>query len=163
MPLCSTSHVCPCHGFSTGLLPIWVWVNPCGFALDARLPCHAHGAVFKWNIGLVDLLPLPYLSVSCRTLTELTHQNTISLPSPVRFCSHMVNASGENWQLGLLDFTACEMVLVLKLISVAAARQDAWQSKKKNKVRLHSHTKLLIFLFKYVNSLMHPGIELVSG
>ena len=48
----------------------------------------------------------------------------------------MVNASGENWQLGLLDFTGCEMVLVLKLISVAVARQDAWLVKKGTKVHL---------------------------
>ena len=46
-----------------------------------------------------------------------------------------MNASGVNWQLGLLDFSACEMVLVLKLISVAVARQDAWQAKNRGKVR----------------------------
>ena len=45
-----------------------------------------------------------------------------------------MNASGVNWQLGLLDFSACEMVLVLKLISVAVARQDAWQAKNRGKV-----------------------------
>lgn len=50
----------------------------------------------------------------------------------------MVNASGSNWQLGLLDFTGCEMVLVLKLITLAVARQDSWQSKKRGKVSAHS-------------------------
>ena len=44
---------------------------------------------------------------------------------------HVVSASGENWQLGLLDFTACQMTLVLKLISIAVARQDGWWSKRK--------------------------------
>lgn len=53
---------------------------------------------------------------------------------PVPRCRHVVNASGSNWQMGLLDFTGCEMVLVLKLITVAVARQDYWQSKKKGKV-----------------------------
>ena len=44
---------------------------------------------------------------------------------------HVASASGENWRLGLLDFTACEMTLVLKLISLAVARQDGWMARKK--------------------------------
>lgn len=46
---------------------------------------------------------------------------------------HVVNASGANWQMGLLDFTGCEMVLVLKLITIAVARQDHWLMTKKDK------------------------------
>jgi lysophospholipid acyltransferase len=36
----------------------------------------------------------------------------------------VANASGEAWYRGELDFTGGEMVLVLKLISVAVCLQD---------------------------------------
>lgn len=37
----------------------------------------------------------------------------------------MINASGEAWSAGQMDFTGGSMVLVLKLISLATSYQDA--------------------------------------
>lgn len=44
---------------------------------------------------------------------------------------HVANASGVNWNAGDLDFTGAQMVLTLKLISMAMCFQDA-NSKKED-------------------------------
>ncbi len=70
-------------------------------------------------------------------MDELSHNVWYHMDASNFVCRrHVVNASGENWHLGLLDFTGCEMVLVLKLIAFAVSRQDHWQAKKKAKARI---------------------------
>lgn len=114
---------------------------------------------------------LVYLSVllapsSCGALAWL-------ICFPYLIYLHVVNASGSNWQLGLLDFTGCEMVLVLKLIAFAVARQDHWQSKKNSKVLSHFQSQhaleaapgplqYLSFIFGLGNLLSGPYIEYVD-
>ena len=39
-------------------------------------------------------------------------------------CSHIGSASGQAWKEGKMDFTGAQMVLTLKLISVAVCYQD---------------------------------------
>uniref|UniRef100_A0A7R9V9L7 Uncharacterized protein n=1 Tax=Chlamydomonas euryale TaxID=1486919 RepID=A0A7R9V9L7_9CHLO len=83
---------------------------------------------------------------------------------------HVVNASGENWQAGLLDFTGCEMVLVLKLISLAVARQDGWKLATRGEdltdyQRVHCFNRCpnpleyLSFVFGLGNLLSGPYLE----
>lgn len=45
-------------------------------------------------------------------------------------CSHVVNASGLSWNAGDMDFTGGQMVLTLKLISMAVCFQDAHSKDK---------------------------------
>ncbi len=45
-------------------------------------------------------------------------------------CRHVVNASGLSWNAGDLDFTGGQMVLTLKLISMAVSYQDAHSKQK---------------------------------
>jgi lysophospholipid acyltransferase len=47
-------------------------------------------------------------------------------------CSHIGSASGQAWKEGKMDFTGAQMVLTLKLISVAVCYQDGL---KKEEVR----------------------------
>ncbi|KAG2485077.1 hypothetical protein HYH03_016174 [Edaphochlamys debaryana] len=49
---------------------------------------------------------------------------------------HVVNASGESWKSGDMDFTGGAMVAVLKLISICVCRQDSF---RKNKEDLNSY------------------------
>lgn len=49
-------------------------------------------------------------------------------------CSHVANASGISWNAGNLDFTGGQMVLTLKLISMAMCFQDA--NSRNEEVRL---------------------------
>jgi len=44
--------------------------------------------------------------------------------------SHVVNASGLSWNAGDMDFTGGQMVLTLKLISMAVCFQDAHSKDK---------------------------------
>lgn len=50
------------------------------------------------------------------------------LDSEVNCCSHVTAASGTAWKQGQLDFTGAQMVLTLKLISLASAYQDGLRS-----------------------------------
>ncbi|KAF8073163.1 LPLAT1 [Scenedesmus sp. PABB004] len=81
---------------------------------------------------------------------------------------HVVNASGVNWNAGNLDFTGGQMVLTLKLISMAVCFQDA-NSKKDEELssyqRAHVFRSLpslleyLGFVFAFGNLLAGPVIE----
>ncbi|KAG1668525.1 hypothetical protein FOA52_012119 [Chlamydomonas sp. UWO 241] len=86
---------------------------------------------------------------------------------------HVVNASGANWQAGILDFTGCEMVLVLKLITFAVCRQDAWQLRKSGRELSHYQSqhsydgcpdplRYLSFVFGLGNLLAGPYLEYVD-
>jgi len=71
---------------------------------------------------------------------------------------HVVNASGMSWTLGQMDFTGCEMVLVLKLVSIAVSTQD-YHSKKKEELTPFQATHAIaqvpnpLEFFSYVFSL----------
>ncbi|GMH32498.1 hypothetical protein BSKO_00332 [Bryopsis sp. KO-2023] len=51
---------------------------------------------------------------------------------PYLLVLHVANASGASWQEGQMDFTGAQMLLVLKLISVAHCCQDAHSGKVLN-------------------------------
>jgi hypothetical protein len=50
-------------------------------------------------------------------------------------CRHVVNASGLSWNAGDMDFTGGQMVLTLKLISMAVSFQDAHSKQKEVRVQ----------------------------
>lgn len=81
---------------------------------------------------------------------------------------HVANASGVNWNAGDLDFTGGQMVLTLKLISMAMCFQDANSKKPEelsNYQRAHvfaalpSLLEFLGFVFCFGNLLAGPVIE----
>lgn len=45
-------------------------------------------------------------------------------------CRHVANASGLFWEAGDMDFTGPQMVLTLKLVSMAVSYQDAHSKQK---------------------------------
>ncbi|EFJ48091.1 hypothetical protein VOLCADRAFT_120919 [Volvox carteri f. nagariensis] len=45
---------------------------------------------------------------------------------------HVVNASGESWKTGNMDFTGGAMVAVLKLVSICVCRQDSFRKNKED-------------------------------
>jgi len=89
---------------------------------------------YPFGFGVIHALPpsaLVYLALvlapgSCGTASWL-------ICFPYLIYLHVVNASGEAWQAGQMDFTGCEMVLVLKLISLAVARQDHYVATRKKR------------------------------
>mmetsp|Transcript_35537 Transcript_35537/g.78847 ORF Transcript_35537/g.78847 Transcript_35537/m.78847 type:complete len:511 (-) Transcript_35537:481-2013(-) len=81
---------------------------------------------------------------------------------------HVVNASGASWNEGQIDFTGCDMVLVLKLIALAVCYQDSYTKKPEalsayqaeHKVsRLPSPLEYLSYIFSLGTLLGGPFIE----
>eukprot|EP00775_Hariotina_reticulata_P003753 gene3753-4011_t len=97
----------------------------------------------------------------CGTLTWLICFPYLSL-------LHVANASGISWNEGVLDFTGGQMVLTLKLISMAMCFQDA-NSKEPDDLtsyqkahvfkRLPSFLEFFGFVFAFGNLLAGPVIE----
>ncbi|GIL46653.1 hypothetical protein Vafri_3591 [Volvox africanus] len=81
---------------------------------------------------------------------------------------HVVNASGESWKTGNMDFTGGAMVAVLKLVSICVCRQDSF---RKNKEDLNAYQaahqlvstptplEFLSYLFGLGNLLAGPFFE----
>jgi len=62
------------------------------------------------------------------------HPSVASRPQASDLCclcrSHIGSASGQAWKEGKMDFTGAQMVLTLKLISVAVCYQDGLKEDK---------------------------------
>jgi lysophospholipid acyltransferase len=80
---------------------------------------------------------------------------------------HIGSASGQAWKEGKMDFTGAQMVLTLKLISVAVCYQDGLKEDKDLSPYQHSHKlrelpsppAYLSYLFSFGNLLAGPYFE----
>lgn len=83
---------------------------------------------------------------------------------------HVTAASGTAWKQGQLDFTGAQMVLTLKLISLASSYQDGLRSEaaltsyqqKMKLARLPSPLEYLSYIFAAGNLLSGPNFEMAD-
>ena len=79
-------------------------------------------------------------------------------------CSHVTAASGTAWKQGRLDFTGAQMVLTLKLISIASCYQDGLRKDAVRQLRiataLHSDLSLPLLPVRVTFS---PGWLIQAG
>lgn len=90
-------------------------------------------------------------AVSCYAVTDVC----------VLSCRHVVNASGLSWNAGDMDFTGGQMVLTLKLISMAVCFQDAHSKGKEDGKEVRQQLQLCscIVVQFVVLSMMGPGCK----
>lgn len=67
------------------------------------------------------------------TFRELFSINAVACDCVAPRCSHVASASGAAWKEGNMDFTGCQMIVTLKLISAAVSYHDG---QKKEQVPL---------------------------
>ncbi|GLC46847.1 hypothetical protein PLESTB_001540800 [Pleodorina starrii] len=81
---------------------------------------------------------------------------------------HVVNASGESWKTGNMDFTGGAMVAVLKLVSICVCRSDSFRKNKEDLTAYQAAHQLvstptplefLSYLFGLGNLLAGPFFE----
>ncbi|GAX79182.1 hypothetical protein CEUSTIGMA_g6622.t1 [Chlamydomonas eustigma] len=118
-------------------VPVGACVNMFKSATVRHLYAVATGFVliyYPFGYGVIHAAP-PMLVVYLAMLMVPSYCGVLAWLScfPYLIYLHIASASGLNWQLGLLDFTGCQMVLTLKLITLAVARQDAWHAKRHGK------------------------------
>eukprot|EP00879_Flechtneria_rotunda_P012872 GHRR01013442.1.p1 GENE.GHRR01013442.1~~GHRR01013442.1.p1 ORF type:complete len:475 (+),score=119.27 GHRR01013442.1:190-1614(+) len=124
-----------------------------------------HSPQFAWSTLHV---PSPANNTVCCDLSAQQLPVCCACLCTLEICRHVANASGVSWNAGDLDFTGGQMVLTLKLISMAMCFQDA-NSRKEEELtpyqRAHIFKRspnLLEFLgyvFCFGNLLAGPVIE----
>eukprot|EP00879_Flechtneria_rotunda_P023128 GHRR01024452.1.p1 GENE.GHRR01024452.1~~GHRR01024452.1.p1 ORF type:complete len:123 (+),score=26.14 GHRR01024452.1:190-558(+) len=89
-----------------------------------------HSPQFAWSTLHV---PSPANNTVCCDLSAQQLPVCCACLCTLEICRHVANASGVSWNAGDLDFTGGQMVLTLKLISMAMCFQDA--NSRKEEVR----------------------------
>lgn len=88
---------------------------------------------YPFGSGIIHALPMAicaYLAL----LVAPRRAGTIAWCTvfPYLIYLHVVNASGESWKSGNMDFTGGAMVAVLKLLALCTARQDSFKKNKED-------------------------------
>eukprot|EP00798_Chlamydomonas_sp_ICE-L_P022213 gene22213-29276_t len=81
------------------------------------------GCIHALVTGVLTYIAMLALPKHCGTISWLIN-------FPYLIYMHVVNASGESWARGEMDFTGCQMIVTLKLISIAVGYQDSRKKKE---------------------------------
>ncbi|GFR42985.1 hypothetical protein Agub_g3984 [Astrephomene gubernaculifera] len=124
---------------------------------------------YPFGSGVILVLPMAVAAYLALLLAP-RRAGTIAWATvfPYLIYLHVINASGESWKTGNLDFTGGAMVAVLKLIAMCVCRQDSFRKNKEDLtpyqaahqlVASPSPLEFLSYLFGLGNLVAGPFVE----